>query len=43
VNSVKRAIEERLSGGRASFWRALLAAIVAGIVVAVLVYRLLRN
>jgi hypothetical protein len=43
VKSIKRAIMERLSGGRPSSLRALLAAVIAGAVVAVLVYRLLRS
>ena len=43
MNPVSRAIEERLSGGRPSALRALLAAIAAGFVVAGLVYRLLRS
>jgi hypothetical protein len=42
VKSIQRAIEERLGGGRPSPVRALLAAIVAGFMAAVLVYRLLR-
>jgi hypothetical protein len=40
---VEEAVEQRLEGGRPGRLRALLAAVVVGVSVAVLVYRLLRS
>lgn len=42
-NVVMDAAAERLSGDRPGRWRAIVAAIVAGVAVAALVYRLLRS
>jgi hypothetical protein len=43
MNPIKRAVEERLRGGRPSAVRALIAAGGAGVFVSGLVYRLLRR
>jgi hypothetical protein len=41
--TIAKAAAERLSGERPGRWRAIVAAIAAGVAVAVLVYRLLRS
>jgi hypothetical protein len=43
MSVVEDAVEERLKGGRPGRFRAVLAALMAGVTVALLTYRLLRN
>jgi hypothetical protein len=42
-SAVADAVSERVQGGRPGRWKAIVAAVVAGIAVAVLTYRLLRS